>query len=113
MTTESVKYSRTHIGCFGDGLPRSLPNYYSGTGHSVEVCFNRATQLGNTMFGVQNGGECWLDDSKKNNYDKYGTSDRCKDGVGGKWADSVYKIKGKLFGSSAFTDKFITLAGYN
>lgn len=56
-------------------------------------CFQKALELGYKIFGVQNGGECWLDDSRTNTYDTYGKSKACKNGTGGKWANNVYEIK--------------------
>ena len=79
-----------------DSFPRVFPNFYSGTGHSVEGCYQKAIELGYEMFAIQNGGECWLDDSQKNDYDRYGPTDKCVGDVGGKWVSSVYRVKSKF-----------------
>ena len=47
------------------------------------------------IFAVQNGHECWsgLKESDKS-YNKYGESPKCKNNLGGPWANSVYRIEG-------------------
>lgn len=80
------------MGCYKDSLPRALPDYYETQGKTIEECFKKAVQLGYEMFAIQNGGECWLDNRKQNNYAKYGKSDKCQGLAGGHWANSVYRI---------------------
>ena len=44
------------------------------------------------MFGVQAGGYCMSSEIAERNYRKHGPSDRCKNGVGGGWANDVYHL---------------------
>ena len=47
------------------------------------------------MFGVQNGEECWSGPKGvEKTYNKHKVSKKCKNGLGGSWANSVYRIKG-------------------
>ena len=96
-STYGVMHSKSYMGCYKDSLPRAFPDYYD-TGLTVAGCYQKAIELGYEMFAIQNGGECWLDDSTQNNYDKYGKSDKCKGESGGKWLNSVYKIKSEWRG---------------
>ena len=48
------------------------------------------------MFGLQYFGECWSGKDALLNYDKYGRSDNCINGVGKASTNYVYRIKGKL-----------------
>jgi len=47
------------------------------------------------FFGVQDGHECWATTKTEpsKSYEKYGSSDKCKNGRGGPWANSVYTFK--------------------
>ena len=96
-STYGVMHSKSYMGCYKDSLPRAFPDYYD-TGLTVAGCYQKAIELGYEIFAIQNGGECWLDDSTQNNYDKYGKSDKCKGESGGKWLNSVYKIKSEWRG---------------
>ena len=79
------------MGCYKDTSDRAFPNYHRTNG-TVEGCYKEALELGYEVFGVQNKGECWLDGAKKNNYDKHGESPACRNGIGGVWANDVYRI---------------------
>lgn len=92
-STSGIKHIKTYVGCYADNMPRVFPEYHKDAGHTVDGCFNKAVELGLEMFAIQNGGECWLDSAKNNNFDRYGATDRCKGAIGGKWANSVYRIK--------------------
>jgi hypothetical protein len=82
-------------GCFRDNdNPRAIP-IYRGNVANYEDCMNLAINNDNTVFGMQNGGECWTGDS---NYDseKYGALPEYKciqDGkpFGGEWSQFVYE----------------------
>lgn len=87
------------MGCYKDKWDRVFPDYFETTGKTIEECFQKAVELGYEMFAIQNGGECWLDGTKQNAFDKYGKSDKCLGKYGGKWANSVYRIKSKLMPS--------------
>merc|ERR1739844_75663 len=89
---EGAKHSYQPVGCYQDRPDRIFPNLHATDG-TIEGCFNAAVKLGLEMFAVQNGGECWLDETKNNDYNKHGSSNVCKGGAGGPWANSVYRIR--------------------
>lgn len=70
---------------------RALPKYL-GTANSVQNCANEAAQRNFAVFAVQNRRECWSSPNGEDTYDRYGTTDRCNDGVGAGWANDVYKF---------------------
>jgi len=82
-------------GCFRDNnSPRAIPNY-RGNVSNYEECEKLAINNYNTVFGMQNGGECWTGDS---NYDseKYGVLPEyncIQEGkaFGGEWSQFVYQ----------------------
>jgi len=59
---------------------------------SIGLCYDDAIAQGYTMFGVQFGGECWSGDKIELTYSKYGGTSRCKNGVGGSWANDAYLV---------------------
>ena len=64
---------------------------------TVERCLRVAIAKGFKYFAVRNRAQCWSDKNAAANYNKYGPSSDCKDGVGlaREKAFVVYKIKGK------------------
>jgi hypothetical protein len=48
----------TTVGCYLDSSDRRLPVNY-GTVKSTSECYMKAREGGQTLFGVQYGGECW------------------------------------------------------
>ena len=85
----------SYVGCYRDeGGNRVLPNHQAGA-HGNQQCFELATHKGLKFYGLQNGGECWLDETNKNDYDKHGVSGNCIGHEGGPWANSVYKVNCK------------------
>ena len=88
------------MGCWKDKGERAVPEYQGSPqkdGSIVEGCFEIAKGLGNKIFAIQNGGECWSLKSAIETYNKYGASEHCKEGKGGGWANSVYVIKGNRY----------------
>ena len=88
------------MGCWKDKGERAVPEYqgsHQKDGSIVEGCFEIAKRLGNEIFAIQNGGECWSSKSAIETYKKYGASENCKEGKGGGWANSVYVIKGNRY----------------
>ncbi|XP_020905886.1 uncharacterized protein LOC110247861 [Exaiptasia diaphana] len=85
----SAEYKK--VGCFKDHDEprRALRAHLSDGSGSVVKCAREAKARGFTVFGLQNGGECW---SGKGNYAKYGRGEGCKDGLGGSWRNDVYKF---------------------
>ena len=71
--------------------------------------------MGNEIFAVQNGGECWTTANARETYDKYGVADNCcsQEGTGGTFCQDVYEI-GTVVNMIILKLKFnkITL-GYN
>ena len=62
----------------------------------IYPCYEWAKALGNTVFAVQYGGECYTTSTAGETYKKYGNSTGCaEDGTGGTWAQEVYEI-GKI-----------------
>jgi hypothetical protein len=52
--------------------------------------------LGNDVFAVQYGGQCFTTATAGKTYNKYGPSNGCSSsGTGGTWCQEVYKI-GKM-----------------
>ena len=59
---------------------------------AVMACFHLAARRGYRAFGIQNGGECFSGPLAHHTYNRYGPSNRCKNGKGGSWASNVYFI---------------------
>ena len=72
-------------------MDKELDGNYKLRKHAIIRCFKLATKKGMRVFAVQDGGWCAASKSMTD-YKKYGKSDRCKDGKGGAWANSVYRI---------------------
>ena len=62
--------------------------------NTIDKCYQRAIQLGNQYFAVQNRVECFTSKDAGRTYAKYGRSGKCKDLRGGGWAQNVYEILG-------------------
>ena len=59
----------------------------------IEKCQDRAAERGYNYFAVQSQDECFTAVDAGQTYNKYGTSTKCgNQGVGGDWAQNVYKI---------------------
>ena len=48
----------------------------------IVKCATVAKNFGYKLFAVKNGGLCYSDENALNNYQKYGSSNNCKDGIG-------------------------------
>ena len=69
----------------------------------IQGCFERAKALGNDVFAVQAGSQCFTTATAGETYNKYGASSGCSaSGTGGSWANEVYKI-GKMYIEQALT----------
>lgn len=65
----------------------------------IQLCAEEAFKQGYTaMFGVQYYGECWSSKTAESNYNKYGKSKACINGVGKASTNMVYRIKGGFQG---------------
>ena len=70
-------------------MPVKLPSNPSAL---IQSCKQEAAFRGYTVFGIQHGIECWSGPNAANTYNKYGPSDKCNNGLGGAWANDVYRI---------------------
>ena len=63
---------------------------------TIDQCARVARAKGFEYFAVQNNAECWSDKEAKDRYSQLGSSGNCKDGVGLKGANMVYKFQGEV-----------------
>lgn len=61
---------------------------------TIDQCARIARAKGYTYFAVQNTAECWSDEDAQNRYKMPGAHGKCKDGVGLKGANMVYRFNG-------------------
>lgn len=97
-----------YIGCFKDKLDRTFTTksktYYNDI---LQRCADRAGRLGNVYFAVQAGNQCWTGGVNTATYAVYGSSDKCENGKGKGWANSVYQL------APAYqNDKWVNLGCY-
>ena len=59
---------------------------------SVGKCADVAKELGYKLFAIQNGGHCMSSPLAESTYMKVGSSDKCKNGIGGPTANDVYRL---------------------
>jgi len=59
---------------------------------TIDQCARIARAKGYTYFAVQNTAECWSDEDAQNRYKMLGAHGKCKDGVGLKGANMVYRF---------------------
>ena len=57
----------------------------------LEACTQEVITLGYTVLGIQYG-DCFSGPTAQLTYDKYGNSTDCSNGLGGAWANDVYRI---------------------
>ena len=85
-----------HLGCWKDKSDRAISgeivNFH--TSRVVYKCHDRAAERGNSVFAVQYKTECFTapDAHAESTYQMYGKATNCQGGVGGGWANDVYKI---------------------
>ena len=97
---QSFPVAHEYIGCFKDTSTRAMPISLPSSNPLLQSCKQAAAFRGYTVFGIQNGVECWSGPSAANTYNKYGTSTKCLNGVGGPWANDVYRVTiGKVVNS--------------
>lgn len=65
------------------------------TNTTVERCLRVAIGKGFKYFAMRDNATCWSDKNADENYNKYGSSNECTDGVGLKNSIMVYRIKGR------------------
>ena len=81
------------MGCWKDTKIRAI------SGDTVEFridpitqCYDLAMKNENWVFAVQYKTQCFTAPDAESTYQKYGPATNCQDGVGGGWANDVYKI---------------------
>ena len=88
----------TDLGCWGDRNPRAFSDKLSNSispPDLISKCLQLALAKGYILFALQPTGQCFggPDDLS---YQKYGSSSKClNDGLGGNWANHVYRIEGE------------------
>ena len=93
----SVPVTHEHLGCYKDTRNRAMPVSLPRGSNLLQDCKQAAAFRGYTVFGIQNGVECWSGPNAPSTYSKYGSSTACSNGLGGPWANDVYQITiGKL-----------------
>lgn len=85
------------IGCYKDrrkrAVGRMIASYRRLRRRAIYRCYRKARRLGYTVFALQNGGECFSGSRAHRTYMRYGLSKRCRNGIGGPWANNVYIIR--------------------
>ena len=70
----------------------------------------KTLSAGFTVFGVQNGSECWTSANANATYNKYGTSTNCVNGnKGGPYANAVYRTDGKPGWEASWLSRVVVL----
>ena len=72
-----------------------LNDFYKTRPSPVDKCAEVSRRRGYTTFAIQDGGLCFSGPNASAAYKMYGISRHCRDGLGGPYANSVYRIIGK------------------
>ena len=101
-----ISGSYVSLGCWNDSGVHALPvlehsdaqldDFYKSRSDPLRKCGEVARKRGYTVFALQRGGMCFGGPRAEIDYRKYGMSRRCRDGLGGTYANSVYRLLGKL-----------------
>ena len=93
----SIATSFTKVGCFKDTSSRAISGgkVIFPANSVIQKCFERAKEAGNEYFGVQYNVECFTSKDAGSTYNKYGKGSGCKNGRGGGWLMTVYRINQK------------------
>ncbi|EDO32458.1 predicted protein [Nematostella vectensis] len=83
----------TRLGCFKDNWIRTMSDVLSMNVKSVADCAKLAARKGYSVFGVQNGKECYSKETAAATYKNLGVSSGCSNGMGGIWANEVYEFR--------------------
>ena len=91
----------THLGCWKDTGNRAVPQMdgsdprirgaYQRRANAINKCYQVARERKMVLFAIQHGGWCAAAPNFKG-YQKYGRSNKCRNGKGGPWANDVYRI---------------------
>ena len=90
------------MGCWTDTSDRAIKGQKTDfSDNPIEKCHTLAAGRGYNYFAVQARTECFTADNAGKTYKTYGRSNKCdRKGVGGTWAQDVYKIVPCLTGIS-------------
>jgi len=81
--------------CFADRAARALRTNIPSAHNNPALCGAEAKKLGSKIFGMQNGGECWVDADAVKRYDMYGLIDveetPCNE-KGGGYVNNIWTI---------------------
>ena len=104
----------TDLGCWQDYSSRAIPplerkdstlkGHYWARGNAFQKCADAARNKGYSVFALQHGGWCASSRDAGCTYFKYGESDKCKDGTGAGWTNSVYMINSPADTGSQYTN---------
>lgn len=78
-------------GCWKDDSRRALPLQINNGNWTLQQCRDGAVARNKDTFGLQYYGQCFVGDSKTDNYKKYGPIQNCPSN-GGAWNQQVYSI---------------------
>ena len=91
----------THLGCWKDTGRRAVPQIdgsdprirgaYQRRANAINKCYQVARERKMVLFAIQHGGWCAAAPNFKG-YQRYGRSNKCRNGKGGPWANDVYRI---------------------
>ena len=97
----ATREAYTSIGCYKDQNNRAIPTNegsspildgaYSARQDAIKKCYTVAKAKGDKIFALQDGGWC-ASAPDENSYNKYGAATNCSNGLGGGWANDVYRI---------------------
>jgi len=100
--TDSGSY--ISLGCWNDSIGHALPllehsdprlnDLYQSRSDPILKCGQVARKRGYTVFAIQSGGMCFGGPRAEIDYRKHGVSRKCQDGLGGAYANSVYRLIG-------------------
>ncbi|XP_015765053.1 PREDICTED: uncharacterized protein LOC107343965 [Acropora digitifera] len=98
--TDSGSY--VSLGCWNDSIEHSLPllehsdpileDSYQSRPNPLLKCGQVARRKGFVVFAIQRGGMCFGGPRAEIDYRKYGISRKCRDGLGGTYANNVYRL---------------------
>ena len=86
----------TSLGCYVDKEDRALRTTYQDI-TTILGCRQKAHSLGAKVFGVQDGGQCWIDSDVERDYAQYGKTtcvpiEGAAAGTGGPWINHMYQV---------------------
>ncbi|PFX33592.1 Tolloid-like protein 1 [Stylophora pistillata] len=90
------------LGCWNDSGVHAIPvmehsdkkldDFYKSRLDPLRKCGEVARKRGYPVFALQRGGMCFGGPRAEIDYKTYGISRRCRDGLGGTYANSVYRL---------------------